>query len=285
MGPGEPPLLPNFEFLTASEDQVFVKKFYHECNYLQGNEGNYDLIHLSFLHHNKFWDPAGPYESQGGVTFSGRGVAPGVETVEAEIAEFGVRICKVRKIEPDKKHLYLGTFIFPNAFAFSGPLLDKGYGVNWHVPIDDTRHWLYDFTFSREKPIDKDIQRSRAGLTEDYRLVRNRSNRYLQDRASMKTESFTGIKFSDFNAHDLCVVEGAGPIQDRTREHLVSSDAPIVAARKLLLKAIKDIQEGHEPPFTMRDPQKKWSSYVLASNDLVPNGIDWRDYFKRIEGS
>jgi hypothetical protein len=29
---------------------VWTKKFYHECNYLQGNEGNIDPQHLSFLH-------------------------------------------------------------------------------------------------------------------------------------------------------------------------------------------------------------------------------------------
>src|SRR5919199_3319285 len=50
MGPGEPPLLPNYEFLIVPEAQRSATKILYECNYLQGNEGNIDPVHLSFLH-------------------------------------------------------------------------------------------------------------------------------------------------------------------------------------------------------------------------------------------
>ena len=40
------------------------------------------------------------------------------------------------------------------------------------------------------------------------------------------------------------MVEGAGLVQDRTNEHLVESDVPIVASRKVLMKAIRDVQGG-----------------------------------------
>src|SRR4026207_1658847 len=40
MGPGEPPLLPNYEFLTATPEKRTVVKAFYECNYLQANEGN-----------------------------------------------------------------------------------------------------------------------------------------------------------------------------------------------------------------------------------------------------
>src|SRR6185437_7232417 len=80
------------------------------------------------------------------------------------------------------------------------------------------------------------IRKRRTEITPDYRSVRNKANRYLQDRASMKRETFSGIGFN-FDAHDLCVIEGAGPIQDRTQEHLASSDMPVVVARKVRMKA------------------------------------------------
>ncbi|HLH24509.1 MAG TPA: Rieske 2Fe-2S domain-containing protein [Chloroflexota bacterium] len=51
LGPGEPPLLPAYEFLTVPGAQRYVNKALHECNYLQGNEGNIDPAHLSFLHY------------------------------------------------------------------------------------------------------------------------------------------------------------------------------------------------------------------------------------------
>src|SRR3990170_6189494 len=50
MGPGEPPLLPDYEFLAVPEEQRTVTKILYSCNYLQGNEGNIDPVHLSFLH-------------------------------------------------------------------------------------------------------------------------------------------------------------------------------------------------------------------------------------------
>jgi len=50
MGPGEPPLLPNYDFLTVPEEYRTAVKIFHNCSYLQGNEGNIDPVHLSFLH-------------------------------------------------------------------------------------------------------------------------------------------------------------------------------------------------------------------------------------------
>src|SRR6266540_1394678 len=59
LGPGDPPLMPNYHFLTVPDDNAFAIKLFHGCNYLQGNEGNIDLLHLSFLHHNKTFDHGG----------------------------------------------------------------------------------------------------------------------------------------------------------------------------------------------------------------------------------
>src|SRR4051794_3743854 len=50
MGEGEPPLLPNYEVLSALEENRFVTKHFHGCNYLQGLEGNMDNTHVPFLH-------------------------------------------------------------------------------------------------------------------------------------------------------------------------------------------------------------------------------------------
>jgi len=40
LGAGEPPLLPNYDWLTVPEDHVAVTELFSECNYLQGNESN-----------------------------------------------------------------------------------------------------------------------------------------------------------------------------------------------------------------------------------------------------
>ena len=42
--------------------------------------------------------------------------------------------------------------------------------------------------------------------------------------------------------------EGAGRIQDRSREHLGAADHVIAACRKMMLQAIQSVAEGNDPP-------------------------------------
>jgi len=255
MGPGDPPLLPNYEFLTIPAAHRTVVKIHEECNYLQGNEGNIDPVHLSYLH--QCLDEA---------QFARRRTVPGSEvtdntllaediapTIEVEITDYGLRIYTLRNTGREKRYLRVTNFVMPNLAVFGGSTVDAGYSIHWHVPIDDTHHWKYTFAFNREKPLDEFLRnRNRSELTADYRLTRNRSNRFQQDRDSMKTQTFTGMGIN-FQVHDAFATESQGPIQDRTNEHVVSSDKAIVAARKLLMNGMKDVREGREPQHVIRD--------------------------------
>jgi len=117
--------------------------------------------------------------------------------------------------------------------------------------------------------------RGRDELNPDYHMVRDKANRYLQDRASMKNKSFSGIGYN-FQAQDACVIEGAGKIQDRTKEHLVSSDKAIIAARKLLLKGIQDVKEGRDPLHVVRDPSKNNFGHLTVISEIAPEAADIR---------
>ncbi len=287
MGPGEPPLFPNYEFLSVPKEQVFAIKLFHECNYLQANEGNIDLSHLSFLHYNYRNRGIGGSireEDEPPKTLSTRGAAPMMETADVELTGFGVRSYKIRgELGPNKYHLYITEFVLPNLTAFPGAGYEMGgYSVNWHAPIDDAHHWKYTFIFRRKAPLDKEaLFRSRTEMTSDYRPIRNKSSRYTQDRESMKTETYTGIGFN-FQDQDLCAVEGMGPIQDRTREHLGSMDRAIVMARKVLLRAIKDLQEGREPPNVIR--KREFGRFrIIAAQGFVSSTQHWRDFAKELE--
>lgn len=280
MGPGDPPLLPNYEFLAVPEDHVVAIKLFQDCNYLQGNEGNFDPIHVSFLHYTNRKAPSAGAEAK---ELCSRGLAPMLENVEVELADFGVRTCKVKKVGPDKHDLRYQNFVLPNLATFPGGQQGwGGYSCNWHVPIDDTHHWKYTFTFNREKPLDKEMmRRNRADMTPDYKPTRNRANRYRQDRETMRAECYIGIGFN-FQIHDLCVTEGMGPIQDRTQEHLVSSDRGIVAQRKVLLKAIKDVQEGRDPAHVIRDPKLNRFPHMVVYSAVVPASTSWKDYCEQL---
>lgn len=284
MGPGKAPLLPNYEFLSVPSDHRLVCKIFHECNYLQANEGNIDPVHLSYLHRflegreERYRGVRGAEESH--YNLVGRDLAP---TIEVELTDFGVRIYTARKQPGDNIYLRVSYFILPNLSAFPGQTGGQGYSVNWHVPIDDTHHWKYMFVFSREAPLDMAvIQRERSELTSDHRLVRNNANRFMQDRESMKTKTYTGMGHG-FQAHDVFATSSQGAVQDRTTEHLVSSDKAIVAARKLMEKAIRDIQEGREPPHVIRTPSQNRFPDLLVLSDMIPSTTDWKGYTKRLE--
>ncbi len=259
LGPGDPPLLPAYESLSASRNHIGIRKYYQECNYLQGNEGNIDPVHPSFLH-RQFDGNEGSDQRQGsGVRGSdatpdvlyARDTAP---TLETELADFGVRIYTIRKAGPDQIYLRVTNFILPNLCAVPGETGGDGYNMNWHVPIDDTHHWKYILTYRRSGPVDQDVftKLSAAQITGDFRLKKNLANRYLQDREEMKTKTFSGMG-PVFPVHDAYATESQGPIQDRTEEHLVSSDQAIIASRKLLLKAAADLGEGREPEHVLRE--------------------------------
>jgi phthalate 4,5-dioxygenase oxygenase subunit len=280
MGPGDAPLLPNYEFLTVPEEYRTATKLFEECNYLQGNEGNIDPVHLSFLHQALNEAQIArrrivPGSNTTDNTLLGEDISP---TIEVEITDYGLRIYTLRNAGRDKRYLRVTNFVLPNLSVFGGTTVGDGYSIHWHVPIDDTHHWKYIFAFNREKPLDDFMRtRSRVELTADYRLTRNRANRYQQDRDAMKTQTFTGMGLN-FQAHDAFATESQGPVQDRTAEHLVSSDKAIVAARKLLLNAMRDTKDGRDPQHVIRDAKSNHLLHLQALSEVIPNSIDFRQH-------
>ncbi|HEY3118013.1 MAG TPA: hypothetical protein VGK54_14825, partial [Chloroflexota bacterium] len=178
-------------------------------------------------------------------------------------------------------------FVLPNLTAVitgvgNGRVTDArdldGYSVLWHVPIDDTHHWKYDFDFRRSGP----IQGVRRTEMVNYQAIRNLSNRYQQDRKEMVNDTYSGFG-RDFTVHDKWATEGEAPIQDRTTEHLGAPDRAIATARELLLKAIRDLQEGKEPANVIRDPDL--NDLPLAPWVMhAPKGTDWEAYCGYVEG-
>jgi hypothetical protein len=61
-----------------------------------------------------------------------------------------------------------------------------------------------------------------------------------------RTENFSGIV--GVNTQDRAVQELQGRIADRTKEHLGPADRAIIAARQVLLQAVRAVQAGNEPP-------------------------------------
>src|SRR3989304_4512808 len=116
-------------------------------------------------------------------------------------------------------------------------------------------------------------ERGRPGAFLNGQRVREYTpeNDYKIDRESQKSKLYTGIE--NFVSQDLMATESAGPIWDRSQEHLGTTDKAIIRMRNILLKAAKDLAKGIEPPAT--DPSLPYKSIRSAEKVLAP-GEDWR---------
>jgi phthalate 4,5-dioxygenase len=95
-------------------------------------------------------------------------------------------------------------------------------------------------------------QRAGAHAPARLRPKHGRHNHWAFDPAEQRTRTYLGMGEDDINLHDQWAVESMGAIQDRTREHLGTSDKVIMANRRLLLKAAIDtVQAGGEPPMAL----------------------------------
>jgi len=70
----------------------------------------------------------------------------------------------------------------------------------------------------------------------------------------------------------MALQEGMGPIVDRSKEHLGTSDRAIIAMRQLLLEAL-DASERGETPRTRSGNLPP----VRAVDKMVPLDIPWRE--------
>jgi phthalate 4,5-dioxygenase oxygenase subunit len=273
MGPGVAPLFPNYPALSAPDDYRYGGRWYSACNYLQGNEGNIDPIHTSYLHRFDL-EQVDAYQRISNSVF-------GVDTaprLSVENARFGIRLFTERSLpEPGRKILRVTNFVMPNACAIGGYETGLGRGgcsMFWHVPIDDTHHWRYEFTFhSKAKlPVHLIVEQQGSERDENDMPYRNAANRYQQDRDEM-SHTFIGMGHN-FPSHDLFVTESQGAIHDHGAEHLVISDLGISRARRQLAAAIRDVQDGKDPPGVLRDPADNDFRDLLVLTEPLAADVD-----------
>lgn len=284
MGPGEPPPLPKFPFLEAPGERVWCTKMWNACNYLQGNEGNVDPQHLSFLH--RFFDPTEQFRDSR--VIMGGDVAP---RLVVEETAFGLRAYAVRNASDDEVYVRISNFVMPNGSTFDGvPLTDPrlgppqpnaGYQAHWHVPVDDEHHYKYIVVQSYEEPLDHAFfDRSIKGdMDANYARPRSAANRYLQNREEMETHTYTGMG-ANFQDHDRFAIESEGAIFDRSTEHLGATDAPVIVMRKQMLKAIADVQAGRDPLMIVRDGSVDPVAELVVRSQRWPKGADVRGFWR-----
>jgi phthalate 4,5-dioxygenase len=156
----------------------------------------------------------------------------------------------------------------------------------WHVPIDDVRHYWYAIFTSFGAPVNKDeMRRQRLQLYElpDYAPRKNKSNNYGFDPHEQEHETFTGMG-TDINVHDQWACESMGAIQDRAKEHLGQSDKAISAYRRILRQAIDEAKSGGKPLMVLDADAAARITGPPAVDGIGPTD-DWQGYWQTTDAN
>ncbi|MEQ8440627.1 MAG: aromatic ring-hydroxylating dioxygenase subunit alpha [Alphaproteobacteria bacterium] len=257
----DPPEFPALDCFNAPETHTFAFKGLIECNWLQALEVGIDPAHASFLH--RYLEDDDPNEGYGKQfrDFVGDTDIPMTRIlrdfprpkIEVEETDFGLQIRALRDLKGEAMHVRITNQIFPQAIVI--PMSNEMTITQWHVPVDDVTCYWYAIFTSFGKPVDHDLMREqRLQLYElpDYVPKIGKRNNYGFDAAEQDTRTYTGMG-DDINVHDQWAVESPGPISDRTKEHLGSTDKAIAAYRRMLLRAIKAESGEEEAPLPILD--------------------------------
>jgi len=113
----------------------------------------------------------------------------------------------------------------------------------------------------------------------DYRSRINKSNQYGFNPEEQRTQTYTGMGL-DINVHDQWAVESPGPIFDRTREHLGTTDKGIIALRKNLLRGMKGLADGAPPPYQLSSENAGQFTGPMAIDTTTPRE-NWQSEWPR----
>ncbi len=235
LGPADKkPQEPAYDWTLAPPGNRHISKRLQECNYLQAMEGALDSIHSGFLHrYSVAEDPLLKRDPESLAMLLG----DRKPKIFPENSPAGLYIATRRDVGRDRYYWRVTQWLMP-CFSFFPPYGGNPYGGHAFVPIDDEHCWTFSI---------------------DYH--------YLIDRAAQKAKkSFSGIR--GVGVQDAAIQESMGPIQDRTREHLVSSDNGIVKTRRRLMDAASAVARGADPPGLDPEAQRARAVSMVASREL-----------------
>ena len=306
-GVTQPDPMPELDCFAAPASHSFAFKGLWQANWLQCFEVGMDPAHPSFLH--RFLQDADLQDTgsnAGGKQF--RSAAAGdvdgerwpmtrvmrelhrpklsAQAIGSETLQ-GIRITALRQLSEATTHVRMTQAIFPHIFVI--PLSETLTITQWHLPVDDGRTYWFSVFTSYAEPINQAAMRAQRlpyTTLPHYTPRAGAHNAWGFSPEEQMTRTFLGMGEDDINVHDQWAVESMGEsnhgLQDRTREHLATSDKIIVLYRRWLqraqdaaekgeaLPALPAMQNLSEPPgtvdgFAPTDAWEDWCQSQLAA--------------------
>ncbi|HXF54814.1 MAG TPA: aromatic ring-hydroxylating dioxygenase subunit alpha, partial [Hyphomicrobiaceae bacterium] len=177
-----------------------------------------------------------------------------------------------RNAEGGNYYWRITPWVMPS-FTMVPPRGDHPVHGHFWIPIDDENCWAWSYDYH---PVRSLTARELAALSAGegvhckyvpgtFRPLANKDNDYLMDRAAQKAGlTYSGVE--GIAIQDSSLQESMGPIVDRTKENLVSTDNGIIMARHRLMRSVKAlVEKGVEPPGVNPAHQRVRSASVILS--------------------
>ena len=285
------PPLPGFEWLEMKPEYYRVARWIQRSNWSQGMEGEIDSSHVSFLH-GTISGPLSPTLPAA--------MADGSPILTLKETDYGFVYGARRNSKELGEYYWRITQWFMPMFSMiandTNDLYPRG-GRAW-VPIDDDHVMIFTYLFRHDAPLTQEhlamfdsgkgfpppTLETTYQLPDGYVLdtfcpVATRENDYRINRERQKSITFAGVEaITDQDRslqENMRSIPGYGPgrLIDRTRELLVSSDLPVIKARRMLLKMAKDLQRGIEPVLPHHPESYNHRSAAAMSTEDTFDGL------------
>jgi phthalate 4,5-dioxygenase len=256
LGGGDTPAFPYLPFADEDLYRYWVTSQV-PCNWLQGLEGSVDSVHAGMLHQT--WIAKSVSIAEHANLGFALAEAP---TYETETTAYGLRAAALRKTSTGQTYVRITEHLMPLVtITPTGSTTTPRTGAVFVIsPVDDTHHILFFGTVGPTPhsgvSLDQIAMQDPGYVPDplDYAGLRgDRSTRWGQDRSLMSAGHFTGFGRSLIE-EDVAVQTSMGPVVDRSKENLSSSDVAVAQLRKMLIGALNADESGRPPPGSVFTP-------------------------------
>jgi hypothetical protein len=254
MGPADKqPAFPRFDILERSGWKLFgyrnaSRGAVAECNWLQIQENAMDPLHASFLHSPR----KGHHFTE---------IYATLPEVQYEDTPHGMKYTRTAKLPSGNTFVRVTEVFTPNMRSIADnitpdrPHSEPATLIGWWVPVDNT-HTVgfhietFDPTNAESISTFAKAKDGRTAGTQEVRREYADAQRDPDDKEAQVSQR---------------------PIAVHALEHLATTDRGVVAFRRVLRRAIEDVQAGRDPQNVFRHPEQSLI-HVLASNTVLrPN--------------
>jgi phthalate 4,5-dioxygenase len=272
-----PPPMPDLEGNMQPNAEQFVRATQLQSNWLQILEGDIDTTHVGFLHYGGL-----SADDQIPGSFSEYQLREKTAHFEVIDTEGGAAYGARKPAGSDQVYWRIAQWCFP-FYSFTPPgVLGTKKGGNARVPMDDYHTLTFSMVSGRNTAAQTNSNVNIRGTMQPnttdwygrFRPEQELANDFKIDRAAQRqntgSSGYTGI--SGIAMQDAAMTGSMGPIYDRSKEHLGTTDAMVIRVRRRLIAAVQaHMNHGVVPP-GVDDPQ---AYRVRSGGVFLQPDADW----------